>query len=163
MLYVQMTWPSRLFSDHIPHLINRHFISIMAASRHSCPELISHHSAMLQDKIMTMAAATDPAVEAWLKSGFRLADANQKYRTLDNVNRIMAHKPWMLTKNHIMDLTRLVEGEDGNQRWIITQVGQAITLIAHIHSFSSFVFSLDKVSLFSEISKTSSVDVIFEV
>ena len=129
-----------LIKGHGPlSYINRHFISIMAASRHSCPGIISHHSAMLQDKIMTMAAATDPAVEAWLKSGFRLADANQKYRTLDNVNRIMAHKPWMLTKNHIMDLTRMVEGEDGNQRWIITQVGQAITLIAHIHSFSSFV------------------------
>ena len=83
-----------LIKGHGPlSYIDRHFISIMAASRHSCPELISHHSAMLQDKIMTMAAATDPAVEAWLKSGFRLADANQKYRTLDNVTSILAHKP----------------------------------------------------------------------
>ena len=118
--------------------IDRHFIAIMAASRHSCSEMVCHHYSILQEKT-AHTASTDITIGTWLKSGFRLEDANQKYQKLDKVNMIMAHKPWMLNKDHIIELTQITEGESGRQRWTLSQVLQAITLLAHIHSFSSFV------------------------
>ena len=80
---------------------NRHFIAIMAASRHYCYELISHNFVILRDKTRHT-AATDVRLETWLNSGFKLKDASQKIQKLDKINMIMAHKPWMLTKDHII-------------------------------------------------------------
>ena len=117
---------------------NRHFIAIMAASRHYCLELISHNFAILGEKTRH-AAVTDVRLESWLNSGFRLHDASQKIQKLDKINMIMAHKPWMLTKDHIIELMQRCEDNGGGQRWSLSEVLQAITLLAHIHSFSSFV------------------------
>ena len=121
--------------------INRHYIAIMAASRHYCSEMINYHASILQEKT-TQTAASDETVKSWLRSGFRLKDASAKIYRLDQTNMILAHKPWMLTKHHISELTQRIEGEfkvDGSQRWSLSQVTQALTLMAHIHSFSSFV------------------------
>ena len=121
--------------------INRHYIAIMAASRHYCSEMIYYHASILQGKT-TQTAASDETIKKWLQSGFRLNDASLKIQRLDQTNMILAHKPWMLTKHHISDLTQRIDGGfkvEGSQRWSLSQVTQALTLMAHIHSFSSFV------------------------
>ena len=129
---------SLMKSDGPLNYINRHFIAIMAASRHYCSEMICHHASILQEKT-THASASDTSIRAWLKSGFRLNDAAEKFQKLDKVNMIMAHRPWMITKEHIIELTKKMEGSIGLQGWSLNQVTQAITLLAHIHSFSSFI------------------------
>lgn len=129
---------SLMKSDGPLNYINRHFIAIMAASRHYCSEMVNHHASILQEKT-THASASDNSVKTWLKSGFRLKDAAEKIQKLDKVNMIMAHKPWMITKHHIIELTKKIEGQIGLQGWSLSQITQAITLLAHIHSYSSFV------------------------
>lgn len=121
--------------------ITRNYIAIMAASRHYCSEMINYHASILQEKT-TQTAASDETIKGWLRSGFRLKDASGKIQRLDQTNMILAHKPWMLTKHHISELTQRIDGGfkvEGSQRWSLSQVTQALTLMAHIHSFSSFV------------------------
>ena len=121
--------------------INRHYIAIMAASRHYCSEMINYHASTLQGKA-TQTAASDETIKKWLQTGFRLKEASAKIHRLDQTNMILSHKPWMLTKHHISDLTQRIDGGfkvEGSQRWSLSQVTQALTLMAHIHSFSSFV------------------------
>ena len=115
---------------------NRYYIAIMAASRHYCSELIAYNCAILRERIRH-ATGADSKLEKWLNSGFRLNYASQKIKKLDKINMIMAHKPWMLTKDHIKELMQKCE-DDGGQRWSLSEVVQAIILLAHFHAFSSF-------------------------
>jgi len=129
---------SLMKSDGPLNYINRHFIAIMAASRHYCSEMVYHHASILREKT-THASAPDISVQTWLKSGFRLKDSAEKIQKLDKINMIMAHKPWIITKHHIIELTKKIEGQIGLHGWSLSQITQAMTLLAHIHSYSSFV------------------------
>ncbi|KAL3883232.1 hypothetical protein ACJMK2_029519 [Sinanodonta woodiana] len=98
----------------------RHFIAIMAAGRHQCSYLINLH---VQEYILQ---GGDPS---WLRG---LENAPKKLQDLYEINKILAHRPWLIKKSHIEKLTK------GN--WSMSEVVQALILMAHFHSLSSFVY-----------------------
>ncbi|GJQ67870.1 hypothetical protein Trydic_g16632 [Trypoxylus dichotomus] len=101
----------------------RHYIAIMAAGRHQCSYLIT-----LQKQEFILQGG-DPA---WLKG---LTYIPQKLRNLYDINKILAHQPWLLNKSHIEKLTK------GKDSWSLAEVVHAIVILAHFHSLCSFVFS----------------------
>lgn len=102
----------------------RCYIGILAASRHNCSYLVNCLASSF------LACGGD---EKWLAG---LDHIPKKLRNLCHVNQILAHRPWLLTKQHIEKLTR---GEENN--WSISELTQALVLLAHFHSLSSFVFA----------------------
>lgn len=65
-----------------------------------------------------------------------------KLRGMYDINKILAHKPWLLNKEHIERLTS----------WSLAEIVHAIVILTHFHSLSSFVFSC---GLTQELDKTS--------
>nr|CAD7452350.1 unnamed protein product [Timema tahoe] len=100
----------------------RHFIAIMAAGRHQCSYLIN-----LQKQEFLLQGGD----QTWLKG---LSKIPQKLRDLYDINKILAHRPWLLNKSHIEKLTK------GKDSWSLAEVVHAIVLLAHFHSLASFVF-----------------------
>ncbi|CAH1228737.1 SESN1 [Branchiostoma lanceolatum] len=100
----------------------RHYIGVMAAARHQCSYLVD-----LQESEFLMQDG-DPD---WLKG---LDYIPQKLKNLCELNKILAHRPWLITKQHIEQLLR------GNDSWSLSELVHAIVLLAHFHSLASFVF-----------------------
>lgn len=101
----------------------RHYIAIMAAARHRCSYLIGLHMGEF------LQVGGSPA---WLQG---LHCAPQKLRNLNEINKLLAHRPWLITKEHIEAL--LKPGEDS---WSLAELVQALVLLTHYHSLASFVF-----------------------
>nr|XP_054504391.1 sestrin-2 isoform X3 [Agelaius phoeniceus] len=74
----------------------RHYIAIMAAARHRCSYLVGLHMREF------LQVGGSPA---WLQG---LHCAPQKLRNLNEINKLLAHRPWLITKEHI-------EGTDAMQ------------------------------------------------
>ena len=72
----------------------RHYIAIMASGRHQCNYLIS-----LQKQEFLLQGGS----HTWLKG---LDYIPQKLRSLYDINKILAHQPWLLNKSHIEKLTK---------------------------------------------------------
>lgn len=71
--------------------------------------------------------------ESWLQG---LVHIPKKLLAICEINKILAHRPWLLTPEHIGALTK------GNKYcWTLGEVVHAIVILSHIHSLSSFVFS----------------------
>ncbi|XP_068015164.1 sestrin-2 isoform X4 [Melanerpes formicivorus] len=77
----------------------RHYIAIMAAARHQCTYLVSLHTEEF------LQVGGNPA---WLQG---LHCAPPKLRNLNEINKLLAHRPWLITKEHIegRDAVREVE------------------------------------------------------
>lgn len=101
----------------------RHYIAIMAAGRHQCSYLIS-----LQKQEFLLQGGD----QNWLKG---LNYIPSKLRNLYEINKILAHRPWLLNKSHIEKLTK------GKDSWSLAEVVQAIVILSHFHSLCCFVFS----------------------
>uniref|UniRef100_A0A182PDP8 eIF-4F 25 kDa subunit n=1 Tax=Anopheles epiroticus TaxID=199890 RepID=A0A182PDP8_9DIPT len=101
----------------------RNYIAIMAAARHKCTYLVN-----LYEEIF-LANGGDPN---WLNG---VENIPAKLRAISDINKILAHRPWLLNKEHIERLTK------GQNSWSLSEVVHAIVLLAHYHSLSSFVFS----------------------
>ncbi|NWI83821.1 SESN2 protein, partial [Dryoscopus gambensis] len=101
----------------------RHYIAIMAAARHRCSYLVRLHMGEF------LQVGGNPA---WLQG---LHCAPQKLRNLNEINKLLAHRPWLITKEHIEAL--LKPGEDS---WSLAELVQALVLLTHYHSLASFVF-----------------------
>ncbi|ETN59646.1 P53 regulated pa26 nuclear protein sestrin [Anopheles darlingi] len=101
----------------------RNYIAIMAAARHKCTYLVN-----LYEEVF-VANGGDPN---WLNG---LEHIPVKLRAIADINKILAHRPWLLNKTHIERLTK------GQNSWSLSEVVHAIVLLAHFHSLSSFVFS----------------------
>jgi len=71
----------------------------------------------------------------WLDTG--LPGASTKLQKLGKINQILAHQPWTIQPNHIEEITR--SGSKDN--WSLSELVYAIVLMAHFHSFSSFIES----------------------
>ncbi|XP_036300727.1 sestrin-2 isoform X6 [Pipistrellus kuhlii] len=67
----------------------RHYIAIMAAARHQCSYLVGSHMAEF------LQTGGDPE---WLLGLHR---APEKLRKLNEINKLLAHRPWLITKEHI--------------------------------------------------------------
>ncbi|XP_051265765.1 sestrin-1 isoform X1 [Dicentrarchus labrax] len=101
----------------------RHYIGIMAAARHQCSYLVNLHvNYFLQ-------VGGNPK---WLNG---LDEAPQKLQQLGELNKILAHRPWLLTKEHI---ERLLKAEEHS--WSLAELIHAVVLLTHYHSLASFTF-----------------------
>ncbi|NXR93553.1 SESN2 protein, partial [Hypocryptadius cinnamomeus] len=101
----------------------RHYIAIMAAARHRCSYLVGLHMGEF------LQVGGNPA---WLRG---LHCAPQKLRNLNEINKLLAHRPWLITKEHIEALLR-----PGQDSWSLAELVQALVLLTHYHSLASFVF-----------------------
>jgi len=101
----------------------RHLIAILASARFSCTFLIEAHTAQLVQA---------GGQQEWIDQG--LAAAPIKIQKLYELNKILAHRPWSLTANHIEELTK-----PGQDNWSLSELVYAIVLMVHFHAFSSFV------------------------
>jgi len=104
----------------------RHFVALMAASSHGCDPLVSYH----KTQFLTAGGSVN-----WLETGFEAV--NTKVQKLGKINQILAHQPWTITSAHIEEITR--SGSKDN--WSLSELVYAIVLMAHFHSFSSFIES----------------------
>ncbi|KAG7255684.1 hypothetical protein CRUP_021923, partial [Coryphaenoides rupestris] len=102
----------------------RHYIVIMAASRHQCSYLVQQHTAAYLE------AGGD---ESWLAG---LQHVPAKLRGLQALNKLLAHRPWLVTQQHIEEL--VCPGAES--RWSLAELIHAVILMAHAHSLSSFVW-----------------------
>ncbi|XP_074863602.1 sestrin-3-like isoform X2 [Carettochelys insculpta] len=101
----------------------RHYVAIMAAARHQCWYLVNVH--MLQ----FLRAGGDPQ---WLQG---LDFIPPKLRNLNEINKMLAHRPWLISKEHIEKLLKISE-----QGWSLAELVHAVVLVAHYHALASFVF-----------------------
>ena len=103
----------------------RHFIAILASARFSCSFLVESH----KKEFLKLGGKKD-----WVEKG--LAAVPKKIFKLHELNMILAHRPWMLTAQHITDLTA-----PGADNWSLSELLYAIVLMVHFHSFASFIQS----------------------
>lgn len=100
----------------------RHFIAIMAVARHQCGYLVD------QQKREFLLQNGD---EKWLQG---LENVPKKLHDLNDINKILAHRPWLLKKSDIEKLTK------GKDNWSLSEVVHAIVILTHFHALCSFVF-----------------------
>ncbi|XP_062855874.1 sestrin-3 [Trichomycterus rosablanca] len=110
----------------LPHPY-RHYIAIMAAARHHCSYLVSLHSAQF------LRVGGDPL---WLQG---LEAAPPRLQQLDQINKVLAHQPWLTSHSHIQALLK-----PGEQCWSLAELVQAVVLLAHCHALCSFVFGSEQ-------------------
>lgn len=101
----------------------RYYLAIIAAARHQCTYLVK----MYEKEFLLLGG--DPS---WLNG---LDFIPSKLRAIYDINKLLAHRPWLLRKEHIESLTK------GKSSWSLAEVVHAIVLLSHFHSLSSFVFS----------------------
>ncbi|XP_019206183.1 sestrin-2 isoform X2 [Oreochromis niloticus] len=90
----------------------RHYIAVMAAARHHCSYLVQQHSAGFLEA---------GGEESWL-SGLEHAPA--KLRSLQTLNKLLAHRPWLITQQHIQLADGAVEVEVLMKRMVELQQQQ---------------------------------------
>uniref|UniRef100_T1J3W8 Sestrin n=1 Tax=Strigamia maritima TaxID=126957 RepID=T1J3W8_STRMM len=100
----------------------RHYIAILAAARHRCSYLVN-----LQKQEFLLIGG-DPN---WLKG---LQHIPKKLRDIYEINKILSHRPWLITKEHIEKLTK------GVDNWTLSEVAHAVVILAHFHTMSSLVY-----------------------
>ncbi|KAK5969517.1 Sestrin [Trichostrongylus colubriformis] len=103
----------------------RHFIAIMAATRHRCSYLISLHEREFER------TGGDPR---WLK-GLKYVD-DPKILNLDSINVVLAHQPWLVDGDYI---SGLVQGDSQRTHWSLHDLAQAVVILSHTHALCSFV------------------------
>ncbi|CAI9535695.1 unnamed protein product, partial [Staurois parvus] len=116
--YLRIFWKTQhqlLRMDGALSLPERHYVAIMAAARHHCVYLVSLHSTHF------LQVGGDPC---WLEG---LNSAPLKLRRLNDLNKILAHRPWLITKEHIVSL---VSSQGGNF-WSLAELIQALVLLTH--------------------------------
>ncbi|XP_065147110.1 sestrin-2 isoform X1 [Paramisgurnus dabryanus] len=102
----------------------RHFIIILASARHQCSYLVQHHTSAF------LLAGGD---ESWLGG---LHCAPPKIQRLQTLNKLLAHRPWIITQEHIQEL--VCPGAEA--QWSLAELIQAVVLMSHAHSLASFVW-----------------------
>lgn len=130
---------------------------LQAAARHQCRYLVNLHV------LQFLRAGGDPQ---WLRG---LDFIPPKLRNLNEINKILAHRPWLITKEHIevyQPRTRVVMGTAASPggagtltvshrwsicvlqkllkisewSWSLAELVHAVVLLAHCHALASFVF-----------------------
>ncbi|XP_058145302.1 sestrin-3 isoform X2 [Dasypus novemcinctus] len=104
-------------------LPDRHYIAIMAAARHQCSYLINMHV----DEFLKTGGIAE-----WLNG---LEYVPQRLKNLNEINKLLAHRPWLITKEHIQKLVKT-----GENNWSLPELVHAVVLLAHFHALASFVF-----------------------
>ncbi|KAM4795203.1 sestrin-2 [Rhinophrynus dorsalis] len=124
--YLRIFWKTQhqlLRMDGALSLPERHYVAIMASARHQCGYLVSLHSSCF------LQVGGDPR---WLEG---LHSAPLKLRRLNDLNKILAHRPWLITKEHIESLL----SSRGGHFWSLAELIHALVLLTHFHALSSFI------------------------
>jgi hypothetical protein len=103
---------------------SRHYIAIMAASRHQCIYLVK------QQETEFLNAGGQ---KSWLAG---LQHIPQKLSDLNELNKLLCHQPWLINRSHVEKILK------GQYSWSITELIMAITVLAHFHALSGFVFGV---------------------
>ncbi|XP_075120519.1 sestrin-2-like isoform X1 [Leptodactylus fuscus] len=123
MRIFRKTQQQLLRMDGALSLPERHYVAIMASARHHCVYLVSLHSSSF------LQAGGDPQ---WLEG---LNSAPLKLRRLNDLNKYLAHRPWLITKEHIECLLK----SPGGHAWSLAELVHALALLTHFHALSSFI------------------------
>jgi len=99
----------------------RHYLALLAASRHSCRYLI------LSQQCEFFQSGGDLT---WLES---VQKSPLKIQKLSLLNGLLAHKPWTIKPQHIQELTT------GENNWSVPELVQAIVILSTFHSLAGFV------------------------
>ncbi|XP_043213480.1 sestrin-2-like isoform X2 [Amphibalanus amphitrite] len=99
----------------------RHYVAIMAVGRHQCHVLLDQ----LKEEFVASGGE-----QRWLDG---LQHVPKKLSDLSEVNKLLAHRPWLLNRSHIERLAR------GRDNWSLGELLQALTVLAHYHALCSFV------------------------
>lgn len=102
---------------------SRHYLAIMAASRHKCLFLV--HQQELE-------FTSQKGNKSWLM-GFE--NIPQKLKDINEVNKLICHQPWLINSSHIEKLLK-----NPYNSWSITELMMAVTILTHFHAMSGFVF-----------------------
>jgi sestrin len=97
----------------------RHYLAILASCRYRCDSLIALHRSEF------LLAGGDPA---WLD---HVTNAPVKIQNVLELNALLAHQPWMITKDMIQ---RLVKG--GSDAWSVAELVHAIAVLSTFHSLA---------------------------
>ncbi len=100
----------------------RHFIAIMAASRHKCIYLVKQ-----QEKEFL----SQNGQKKWLHG---IDYIPEKLKDLSELNKLLCHQPWLLNRNHIEKIL------NGKFSWSLTELIMAVTIFSKFHALSGFVF-----------------------
>ncbi|XP_030415773.1 sestrin-3 isoform X3 [Gopherus evgoodei] len=95
----------------------RHYIAIMAAARHQCSYLVNMHV----DEFLKTGGIAE-----WLNG---LEYIPQRLKNLNEINKLLAHQPWLITKEHIQKLVKT-----GENNWSLPELVHAVVLLAHYHA-----------------------------
>ena len=101
---------------------SRHFIAIMAASRHKCIYLVKQ-----QEKEFL----SQNGQKKWLHG---IDYIPQKLKDLSELNKLLCHQPWNINRSHIEKMLK------GKFSWSLTELIMAITIFSKFHALSGFVF-----------------------
>ncbi|KAI3358047.1 hypothetical protein L3Q82_003065 [Scortum barcoo] len=102
----------------------RHYIAVLAGARHHCSYLVQQHSAGFLEA---------GGEESWLSG---VEHAPTKLRSLQTLNKLLAHRPWLITQQHIQEL--VCPGAE--PRWSLAELIHAVVLMTHAHSLCSLVW-----------------------
>ncbi|PAV82819.1 hypothetical protein WR25_21991 [Diploscapter pachys] len=104
-------------------LPDRHYLAIMAASRHRCYYLVRLH----QREFERLGGSKD-----WLKG---LSTASDKFQTIDRLVQILSHQPWQCNAELIMAIAKYAE----RGKWAMAELIQAAFIISHTVALCSVV------------------------
>jgi hypothetical protein len=102
---------------------SRHYLAIMAASRHKCSYLVNQqeHEFKLENQDIN-----------WLQG---IEYAHPKLKKLNELNKLLCHRPWLITPHH---LEKLLNSKTDN--WEKNQLLMAVAILTNFHALSGFVF-----------------------
>ncbi|VBB33944.1 unnamed protein product, partial [Acanthocheilonema viteae] len=114
----------QLFYGNGPLAIcERHYLALMAASRHGCHFLMNLHAQEYE---------RNGGKHEWLKG---LSYASEKIQNLDVLNAVLAHQPWSTNIDHLTTLTKCCSPTN----WCLSELVQASVVLAQTHVLCSFV------------------------
>ena len=102
----------------------RYYIGMMAASKHCCTYLVHECCDMF------LMVNGDPK---WLDG---IKHAPLKLRKLDSLNKLLAHRPWLITEKIIEEL--LVGPQEGT--WRVSELVHAIVIMGHYLVLSGCIY-----------------------
>eukprot|EP00794_Sanderia_malayensis_P000421 gene421-1057_t len=102
----------------------RCYIGILAAARHQCQYLVN----ICETEFLLQNGDPD-----WLKG---IDHAPKKLQNLMEVNKILAHRPWLITVEHLQSLLK----GPSLETWSVAELVHAIVILVHYHGVAGFVY-----------------------
>lgn len=107
----------------------KHFIAIMAATRHRCHFLIDLHTREY-DRL--------GGNQKWLR-GIDCVD-DPKIVSLDRLNMVLAHQPWLVNANYLDKVVR--SSCSSTPLWSQSDIAHAAVILSHTHATASFIHAV---------------------